>query len=250
MNDDLTIAIPTINSERYLDIVLEFYQDHGFPVTVFVHNRSVDNSLAVAKRSAATVVPLRNPCEFVAEGLIEEMSEHCRTKWMLRIDDDELPSLAMMKFVKQAISEESTIVCGFPRNQCAVSESGRLLNCNAISPLEHRQWRLYQPARMTYVHGVHTPGFEVDGNRRESHAPFEASMIHLDWALHSYDERRHKVERYDAHTPNAGTRWRSYYLYEENPSALSSLIELDFPEFRKSCAEISRRFGNRSVNSN
>jgi glycosyltransferase involved in cell wall biosynthesis len=242
MNDDLTIAIPTINSERYLDIVLEFYRDHGFPVTVFVDDGSDDNTLAVAKRSTPTVVPISNPCHFVAEGLIEQMSERCRTKWILRIDDDELPTLAMMQFVQKSMSEGRALAYGFPRNQCAVSRSGRLLRSTEISPLEHRQWRLYQPAKMNYVHGLHTPGFEVDASVRESQASSEASMIHLDWAVHSYGCRKRKIERYDAHIPNEGTRWRAFYLYEEQPVARQAFAELRLPEFGKACAAISRRF--------
>ena len=163
MNADLTIVIPTINSERYLDIVLGFYRDHGFPVTVFVHDQSEDNTLAIAKRSTATVVSISNPRHFVAEGLIEQMSEHCRTKWMLRIDDDELPTLGMMEFVRKAIAEEDAVAYGFARH-------------------------------------------------------------------------------YDARTPNAGTRWRSYYLYEEQASSGESFAELCLPEFGKTCVEISHRF--------
>jgi glycosyltransferase involved in cell wall biosynthesis len=242
MNRDLTIAIPTFNSERYLDIVLGFYRDNGFPVTVFVHDRSEDNTLAVAQRSTATVVPISSPRHFVAEGLIEQMSERCRTKWMLRMDDDELPTLAMMEFVQKAISQEGAVAYGFKRHQCAVSRSGKLLDCTEISPLDHVQWRLYQPARMTYVNGLHTPGFVLDGSLKNSHAPSEARMIHLDWSVHTYDERKRKVERYDAHTSNAGTRWRSYYLYEEQASSGESFAELRLPEFGKTCAEISGRF--------
>jgi glycosyltransferase involved in cell wall biosynthesis len=242
MIEDLTIAIPTINSGRYLDIILQFYQDHGFPVTVFVDDGSEDNTFAVAKRSAATVVPISNPRHFIAEGLIEEMSDQCRTKWMLRVDDDELPTLAMMEFVRQTIWEARTLAYGFLRNQCAVSRSERLLNCTEISPVAHRQWRLYQPAKMNYVRGVHTPGFKWDGSLKESHAPSEASMIHLDWAVHSYEQRKRKVERYDAHIPNAGTRWRSYYLYEECAMSGEVFAELRLEEFCKPIAEISRRF--------
>lgn len=247
MNDNLTITIPTINSERYLDIVLGFYQEHGFPVTVFVDDQSEDNTLAVAKRSTATVVPISNPRHFVAEGLIEEMSERCPTKWMLRIDDDELPTLAMMKYVREAISEEGTVAYNFARHQCAVSRSGRLLECTEISPTDHRQWRLYQPTRMTYVHGLHTPGFVLDASQNHGHAPSAARMIHLDWAVHTYDERKSKVERYDAHVPNAGTRWRSYYLYEEQAISSESFVELRLAEFDKTGAEISRRFQNLCV---
>jgi hypothetical protein len=216
-------------------------------VAVFVDDRSSDNTLAVARRFAANIVSVRNPAGFVAEGLVEQITGHCRTRWLLRIDDDELPTAAMLEFVERVIAEPGLIVYGFQRHQCSVSRSGKLLTSRAISPLDHRQWRLYQPAGMRFAHGLHTPGLVWDGEHRAITAPEEASLIHLDWILHSYEGRRRKVERYDAHTPDAGTRWRSYYLPEEDPSAGEHLAELNFPEFRKACLEISCRFDNRSV---
>jgi glycosyltransferase involved in cell wall biosynthesis len=240
MIEDLTIAIPTLNSGRYLDIILQFYRDNDFPLTVFVDDRSDDNTFAVARRFGATVVSISNPNYFV--GLVERMSNQSRTKWMLRIDDDELPTLAMMEFVRKTIAEARAVAYAFQRYQCAVSTSGRLLNSVEISPVEHRQWRLYQPAKMNYISRGHTPGFECDGSQKESYAPSETSMIHLDWAVHSYEQRKRKVERYDAQVPNEGTGWRSYYLYEERAMTGEDFVELPLPEFRKPCAEISRRF--------
>ena len=45
----LSIVIPTINSARYIDIVLGFYLRHQIPVTVLVDNRSCDETFAIAK---------------------------------------------------------------------------------------------------------------------------------------------------------------------------------------------------------
>ena len=241
-NGELTVAIPTINSARYLDLILAFYRDHRIPVTVFVHDRSHDHTLDVAERWAPKVMTLTDPANFVAEGLIEQMSRNCSTKWMLRIDDDELPSLAMMRFVAKVISEDSSTVYNFQRRQCAVSHSGRLLDCTRISAFDHSQWRLYQPAKMSYVNGLHTPGFKVEGDLEQSHAPSEANMIHLDWAVHSYEDRKQKVERYDAHTPNQGTKWRGFYLYEEQSYSPADFSGLALPEFDKPSLAISRRF--------
>ena len=242
MNQDLTVAIPTINSGRYLDIVLEFYREHGVPVTVFVDDRSVDDTLAIARRLAPRVFSVRNPTLFIAEGLVEEISRRCESSWMLRIDDDELPTVAMLEFVQRATAGNGMKVYAFSRHQCTVSQRGKLLASRAVSPLAHQQWRLYRPAEMRFVQGLHTSGLIWDGEHQAITAPEEAAMIHLDWILHSYDERRQKVERYDAHSPNEGTRWRSYYLYEEDPSSRANLTELNLPEFGKTCLEISRRF--------
>ncbi len=237
----LTIAIPTINSNRYIDIILEFYRDHGIPVTVFVDDRSDDDTFATAQKLATGTTSLSNRGTFVVEGLIEHMSQVCRTKWVLRIDDDELPSLAMLKFVQEAITNEEIDVYGFSRYQCAVSRNGEGLVHRDVSPSVHRQWRLYQPAKVRFIHGLHTPGFVWEDEKAVA-APTEASLIHLDWAVHTYDERRKKIERYDAHTPNEGTKWRAFYLYEEHPLSRANFSEFPFPEFAKAFLKISRRF--------
>jgi hypothetical protein len=211
-------------------------------VTLFVDDRSVDDSLGKARELAPGAISISNPGGFIAEDLLEKMSRACPTKWLLRIDDDELPSLAMMDFVRNAVTRDPPDVYAFPRQQCAVSREGALLRHDEVSPLDHRQWRLYQPARIAYTRGVHTPGIVWDEQTRAPTAPLEASLIHLDWAVHSYDDRRRKVERYDAHTENAGTKWRSYYLYEEEPFAPATFSELTWPEFRQTALEISQRF--------
>ena len=239
---DLTIAIATIDSARYIDLMLCYYREQGLAVTVFVDARSIDDTWNKTRKLVPDAVSISNPGDFIAEGLIEEMSGACRTKWLLRIDDDELPSLAMMDFVRNAVRTDAPDVYAFPRQQCAVSRKGALLSHRMVSPLDHRQWRLYQPAMMQYARGLHTPGIAWDGQARAITAPLEASLIHLDWALHSYDERRRKVERYDAHTPNAGTKWRSYYLYEEEPFSPGTFSESPWPEFRPTALEISQRF--------
>lgn len=239
---DLTIAIATINSARYIDIILRYYREHGFAVKLFVDDRSLDDTWRKARELAPDAVPTSNPGGFIAEGLIEEMSRACPTKWLLRIDDDELPSLAMMDFVRNAVRSDAPDVYAFPRQQCAVSRTGALVKHGEVSPLDHRQWRLYQPARVEFTHGLHTPGIVWDEQARAVTAPMEASLIHLDWAVHSYHERRRKMERYDAHTANAGTKWRSYYLYEEEPLSPGTFSELPWPEFRQTSLEISQRF--------
>jgi glycosyltransferase involved in cell wall biosynthesis len=236
---ELTVAIPTINSIRYLDIILKFYRDRGIPAVVFVDDRSSHATFETARRWGSEAVWIRNGGTFIAEGMVEGLSRHCRTKWVLRIDDDELPTRAMMSFVRDVIADGGNAVWGFPRHQCAVSQSGRLLVAPNISSLGHRQWRLYQPDRVKFISGLHTPGFQWHDESGE--APVQAALIHLDWAVHTYDERRDKVERYDAHTPNQGTRWRSFYLYEEQPGG-SAFNELGLPEFHEIGLQIAARF--------
>lgn len=124
---DLTIAIATVNSARYIDIILRYYREHGLAVMLFVDDRSVDDSLAKARELAPEAISTSNPGGFIAEDLIEKMSRACPTKWLLRIDDDKLPSLSMMDFVRNAVRNDTPDVYAFPRQRCAVSRKGALL---------------------------------------------------------------------------------------------------------------------------
>jgi glycosyltransferase involved in cell wall biosynthesis len=236
---ELTVAIPTINSARYLDIILGFYQANGIPVTVFVDDQTADDTFKVAASLGANTVWLPNARGLFAEALVEQISERCSTPWILRIDDDELPTIEMLAFVRQAIRGAESTVYGFRRYQCAVSRTGQVLRSRTVSPQEHTQWRLYQPKRMKYVPKIHSPGFIWEGEGTT--APASSSLIHLDWALHSYEERCHKIARYSNHGPNEGTRWRSFYLYEEQPGG-DAFSELGLPEFEKIGLQIAGRF--------
>jgi hypothetical protein len=237
--NDLSIVVPTINSSDYIDIVLGFYRQHQIPVTVFVDDRSSDGTYALIQRLGPDIRLIRNPGN-VVEDLLPLIAEMCPTRWILRIDDDELPTLAMMQFVQEVIRCGEIAVYGFPRHQCAISPGAGLLSATQYSPTLHGQWRLFQPAQVTFQNSLHSSGLSYDGKRQA--APEPASLIHLDWAFHSYAERLRKVEFYDAHTPGGGTRWRPFYLYEEADLAEQRFAELALPEFARPRAEIAQRF--------
>jgi len=71
---DLTVIVPTINSGMYIDLILGFYaQELGVPVTVFVDDKSKDNTLGVARTYANRAVIIANESTRVGE-IIEAMS--------------------------------------------------------------------------------------------------------------------------------------------------------------------------------
>jgi glycosyltransferase involved in cell wall biosynthesis len=239
--EDLTIIVPTINSARYIDVMMQFYKrEICVPVTLFIDSKTTDNTWNIAESIAHKVVSAPNRHTRVGE-IIEAMSGMCPTSWVLRLDDDELPSSGMMKFVHKAIQTDVADAYSFRRHQCAISREGTLLRHVDVDSAEHKQWRLYRRDRVRFRTEGHTPGFHTQGLRLID-APPEAAMIHLDWAVHSYDERKQKVFRYDAHTPNHGSIFRSYYLYEEQPYYQTRFEPLYLMEFDETCREISRRF--------
>jgi glycosyltransferase involved in cell wall biosynthesis len=241
---DLSIIIPTINSARYIDIILSYYRESGLDVEVFVDSKSTDDTPGIV-RGHYPPRSIRNEATRVGE-IIEAMSMATGSRWVLRLDDDELPSRAMLAFVAGAITKDDADAYSFARHQCAVSKSGRLLRSRAYNPLDHKQWRLYQVDKVQYISAGHTPGFHLDGLRLMV-APVEACMVHLDWAVHSFDERQAKVRRYDAHTTGHGSIFESYYLFETDPVLRRSFEPLRLPEFNSIARRLSERLPDLSL---
>jgi len=148
----------------------------------------------------------------------------------------------MMRFVNQVVQQAEADAYGFPRHQCAVSIDGRLLrHLDHNATTEHRQWRLYRPAQARFTKRIHASGIEINDLRCVA-APDWACMIHLDWAVHNYEQRKAKIRRYDVHTPGAGSDFRPYFLFEDFPSARERFQPLELPEFRSVARSIHERF--------
>lgn len=243
----LSIIVPTMNAESFIDITLSYYRDIEVPVTVVVDAKSRDDTQIIA-RSLATKVDVLENSSSVVEGMIERLSRLADSAWVLRLDDDELPSLGMLAYVANIIEQDQAHVVGFVRKQCAVSNAGTLKASLLHSESDHRQWRLYRPERMRYTEDVHTAGFEPVAQHSVAAAP-AAFMIHLDWSLHDYQSRMAKVKRYDAHTAGKGSMWRHFYLYEDDPAhGPDQFGTVDAPEFATVCKQIVQRMPQNCIN--
>jgi hypothetical protein len=235
----IKVIIPTINSAHYIDLVLSYYRDINLPVTVFVDSKTTDETASIAARYAVEVVPFVNSAPRVGE-MIEGMSRHCRSRWVLRIDDDELPSIRMLDYVRKIIARDRYTVVGFDRYQTIFNVNGAPFCSIKHDAITHRQWRLYQPDKVRFHGRGHSAGFDpIDGRGRI--APTSAFMIHLDWVVHSPRDRREKLVRYETHTPGHGMRFRDFYLADECPDFHNDLMALPVTEFHK----IGRKFVSR-----
>jgi len=241
----LKIVIPTINSASYLDLILSYYRSLQVPVSVFVDSKSLDHTSSVAAQYADEVISFNNPSTRVGE-MIEGMSLHYYgAPWVLRIDDDELPSIELLRFVARFVSRWWSIrkahAVGFRRYQCAFDAQGKLLYSPPHSGEEHRQWRLYRPAKVRFHGRGHSPGFDFNESRALI-APPSACLIHLDWIIHSAEERKKKLLRYDAHTPGHGESHSSYYLADQTPNFRDSLIRFPSTSFQDLIQDLLARY--------
>ena len=236
----IKIIIPTINSAHYIDLILSYYQKINLPVTVFVDSKTTDETASIAARYTREVVPFVNPATRVGE-MIEGMSRHCRSRWVLRIDDDELPSTRMLEFVRRVIKRDKYSVVGFDRYETVFNLNGEPFCSVKHDPITHRQWRLYQPDKVRFHGRGHTEGFDLNDDRRLV-APAPSFMIHLNWVVHSPAQRLEKIVRYEVHTPGHGMPFRNYYLADQSPDFHKDLRALSGIEFHQIGSQLVSRF--------
>ena len=237
-----------MNSESYIDLILQYYADNNIPVEVFVDGKTKDSTAATAQKYAPVKI-ITNTSSTI-DGVIGDISRAASTEWVLRFDDDELPSNALMQFVTSAINCDNADVYGFWRFQCAVSKDGDLLFSKEHSPKLHMQHRLYRPSKVKFISEIHTPGFSLYNIARGRHltAPAMACCIHLDWAVHSYADRLEKVQGYEAHTLGSTSNWRAFYLYEDYINQKQhSFAKFELQEFKKIASQIMTRLPSNCV---
>ncbi len=240
-SDTLSVVVPTRDSAGHIDVFLAYYRANDIPVHLFVDARTSDATAAIGRRHGAAVTIFRMQGAVVEEA-IEAISKQAAGRWVLRIDDDELPSLAMMAFVRRAVATGDCPNYAFPRFQCGIGNDRSLLRNLAFSPLVHRQPRLYRKDAVEYTPSIHTPGFVRSDSSAAANAPISAFMIHLDWTVHSVEWRTRKIEQYDAVEPNGGSQWRDFYLIEENALAQLYFEALPTAEFVPVARALAARF--------
>ncbi len=218
--------------------ILKYYEDRAIRAEVFVDANSSDRTLDTCRRHGYhRIETIRNRTGRV-ETLIEELSERASNDWILRIDDDEIPSDALLHFAQSVITGDAKGVFGFRRLQCGLSKSG-LWAAGIFDSPDHVQWRLYNRRSVGFDDTLHSAGITLN---TQTFAPSEATLLHLDWIVHSYEERCRKIQSYDQQAENAGTRWRDFYLVEDNAADIAS-FPLKDGEFKRLRKRLFKAFG-------
>jgi glycosyltransferase involved in cell wall biosynthesis len=232
----VTVIVPTINSAGHLDIVLDYYKRMGVSPVIFVDAKSTDDTFRIASNSCEHVHLIANAHGWV-EGMVESISRSVATGWALRVDDDELPSRAVLEMCRGDLSGIAEPVVSFPRRNCGLTRGGQFAFDGRSD--EDRQFRLYRVNMVSYTSDIHSPAIVVDRNLSMRDPHF---LIHFDWAVHDYEQRRSKVERYDRIAASAGDRFRKGILFEEDPGLPGACVALNAPEFVPVAAAIASRF--------
>jgi hypothetical protein len=217
--DSVTIVVPTINSASWIAGIFHFYREAGVDPLFAVDTRSSDGTEKVLADLGARFVTVASSSRRV-ESLLPAIVASSPTEWLLRLDDDELPSGALLRWLGQVDLDAPVDVHGFPRCQLVLDDKRRLMRSRFLSygPSAEfdRQWRMFRRDRAVYSDELHSPGLVIQSG---SGAPDDALILHFDWIIRSYEERLSKLVRYRGQSEMAAMRARHYGIWEDIPVA-------------------------------
>ncbi len=213
------LIIPTRDSSAWLGIFLAAYRTLGIEPFYIVDARSDAATFDVLREQSADWTAFTPAGDFVEAGMIEFGSRHAGTKWVLRLDDDEFPTAALLRWVADVGIASRNQAVALSRRELFLHlgeiwysrSPGRFPHAQAPRYL-HPQVRLHHVDRVRYVHNLHTHGF--DDLVLVSLAPESAYFVHLNCLLRTPAERWAKLQRYEAMRPRSAEGLGDEYLPE------------------------------------
>lgn len=235
MHSNYQIVIPTRDSARWIAFFLKAYRNIGVEPLYMVDTRSADNTAQILQSMQAHmefVTPLFDR----VESMLSCVPQFVEQDWVIRFDDDEMPSKALIEWLDVNISSFTRPVVALSRRDCVLVDNqlfySRLKDYYFLESHPcylDPQWRAFKHREVIYNDAIHTPGFIVDSDHQL--APQEAYFVHLDWILRSYEERLAKLESYEKQTKGAGRNFAHFYLPESHHPPDLRLTALETDEF-------------------
>jgi Glycosyl transferase family 2 len=218
--DQVELVIPTVNSERWLSSFLEFYKANRIRVVYAVDRRTSDGTRDLITKHGFPCIEVE-AAEPRVEALLPAIAAQIAAPWILRLDDDELPTPNLLEFAANVAASDSIAAYSFPRaNYRCNPASGRLERSYffAFGPDAQlfRACRLYKPKSVAHHGELHTPGFFPS---IEKFAAPDIYILHFDWVLRSHEARQRKFESYERQSPAVARRCKHQSLYETVPEA-------------------------------
>lgn len=243
-NPEYQLVVPTRDSARWIGQFFEAYREIGVSPLYLVDTRTADRTAGILSALGAEILPVTPTADRV-ESMISVISTLVEKEWVLRLDDDEFPSVALIRWLGSGLSTIRENSVAISRRDCLLSADGQVL----YSRLEDYywesrdysflcpQWRLYRHKSVNYTSDLHTPGFIVRGLQ---FAPPDCHFVHFDWILRSFAERQEKLEQYERQSKGKGRPFARYYLPELHHPRDLRLARMESSEFTPLAHSIAR----------
>jgi len=224
------VVIPTRDGSRWLPAFARAYARLGIHPLYILDGRTVDDSRAVLAKLGCDVVEV--PAEHDrGEDVLWRGAGAARAEWLLRMDDDEMPSRCLIDWIAEA---------GVQRPEPVLYVSCRQYWAGGYSRMESfyfnhsrpdflaPQPRLFRPDRVRFTDALHTAGIETDG---AGWAPAAAFFLHLDWVVRDRPARLAKLVGYERQRPGGGIRYAHFSLPEHQDYDRLRITALPTREF-------------------
>lgn len=99
MRDPWRLFIPTRDSARWIGMILDFHMSLGLTPLVVVDARTKDNTRDIIASKGLSYLEFEPRGDFPEAGMLEYAAQHANADWLLRLDDDELPTKKLIDFV-------------------------------------------------------------------------------------------------------------------------------------------------------
>lgn len=218
------VIVPTRNSVAWIGILLEAYRACGIEPLYILDARSDDGTKELLAAMNADVVPFRPSGDFVEAGMIAFGAHAARTEWVLRLDDDEFPSDALIRWIGERATHSVRAGWFLSRRDLFVRDGVLSYNCRRSAYAHPNRpdflgghSRLFRPRQVGFRVGLHTSGIvneEIFG-----FAPQPAFFVHFLHMLHSPSERLAKIRKYEQIQKGSTWRLADEYLPELFDSA-------------------------------
>jgi glycosyltransferase involved in cell wall biosynthesis len=219
----LSVALVTRNSEAYVERTLQAVRGLADELIVAVDGSSTDATEDVSAYYADRLFRLE-PLGDVVESTFAWLIDQCRADWILRIDDDELPSQKLVGALGGLLDSRNVTHYWFRRRWLAGPDGRSWLVGTRWWP--DWQLRLFRnisslvqaPAGVHHTYAVSGAGQYVN----------EGALYHFDHLVHTLQERVEKCYRYERDSP-ANQHWQTYLPPPDEVLATSPIPEDDPP---------------------
>lgn len=242
LREQLQIVVPTKNSARWIGTIIDAYRRLGLEPFLLLDGFSQDGTERVLGHKRVEYAKVFPELPRV-EAIIQCIPEYTKAKWVLRLDDDEFPSHALVSWLSEELGGLPSDVAGIPRRWVRLGQQDRCeySNHRLLRWYQDRmdiQWRLFRPKKVEYIKDIHTPGFRVPPNCPV--APDTAFIVHFDWVIRSPDARARKLDDYDRQAPDAGSKFRELYLWESSDIQGHQFRRMEDREFDRLARTLAR----------
>jgi predicted O-methyltransferase YrrM/glycosyltransferase involved in cell wall biosynthesis len=219
----LSLAILAHNSEQFIERLLQAGAEFADELIIGVDRSSTDSTEDICAQYADKLFRLE-PIG-TSERALAWLNDQCSGDWILRLDDDELPSAGFVNALPRLMRDRNYTHYWLPRRWVVGDERSRWI-------AEHPWWPDWQirffrniPSLVSFPGQLHTD-YEVQGAGGYFS---EGSLYHYALVERNEQQRREKVAQYERISPGNSQPW---YYFPNDATLVTRANPADDPPWR------------------